>query len=342
MIDANPAFTPIICVSASRWVNGEDGRGDPIPTATRLGDGWFARTVAFDYVPGAGDDDELWGRVGAMDEPQSDHHQGLKPALYHEHKADLLSTPRDELPALVDELVEDGTGITPALEKVHLAETESTTSSLDALWEEATVFSPTLLVDLGPPIRSPQSSVLSSVTQRVTVRVVDIAKPTNSTAFVHLWKPTTSDSPVIIFSLPSARTHPKEYGKALGQLVEHLQSKFPALGETTALLISPGRQNELDIAAQFSSGVEQQTAEASSWPSLLRLAKPDLQASQKSLLPLLVALTCSFPKLSHDATEDQDVDKAMIAAHLHSLVALWPEGNPPRASLKRVNEFLMS
>ncbi|KAL1411391.1 tRNA A64-2'-O-ribosylphosphate transferase [Vanrija albida] len=55
-IDANPTFTPIICVSASRWVN-----------ATRLGDGWFARTVAFDYVPGAGDDDELWGR-------------GLKPA----------------------------------------------------------------------------------------------------------------------------------------------------------------------------------------------------------------------------------------------------------------------
>jgi hypothetical protein len=25
----------------------------------------FSRTVAFDYVPGAGDDDELWGRVNA-------------------------------------------------------------------------------------------------------------------------------------------------------------------------------------------------------------------------------------------------------------------------------------
>ncbi len=59
-IPEEPAFTPIICVSASRWVNGGN---DEIPAATRVGEGPFARTVAFDYVPGAGDDDELWGRV---------------------------------------------------------------------------------------------------------------------------------------------------------------------------------------------------------------------------------------------------------------------------------------
>lgn len=34
-----------------------------VPTATHVGDGMFSRTVAFDYVPGAGDDDELWGQV---------------------------------------------------------------------------------------------------------------------------------------------------------------------------------------------------------------------------------------------------------------------------------------
>lgn len=62
-IPPDPPYTPIICLSASRWVNGDDGRGDVLPTATRLGSGLFARTVAFDYVPGAGDDDELWGRV---------------------------------------------------------------------------------------------------------------------------------------------------------------------------------------------------------------------------------------------------------------------------------------
>ncbi|TXT09006.1 hypothetical protein VHUM_02480 [Vanrija humicola] len=329
-IDENPPFTPLICVSASRWVNGEDGRGDPIPTATRLGDGWFARTVAFDYVPGAGDDDELWGR-------------GLKPALYHEHKASLLSTPRDELPGLVDDLVEDGAGITAALEGVHLGESESSASSLEALWEEATAISSTLLGDLGAPIRPSQLYLKSSVTQRVTVRVVDIPKPSSSTSFVHEWPTAASDQPVIIFSLPSARTHPKEYGKALGQLVECLKAKFPAIGDKTALLISPGRPQELESVIQFSTIPEGQQPECTpNWPSSSHLAKTDLQAAQKSLLPLLVALTCSFPGLSLDSADDQDVDKGVIAAHLHSLVALWPEGNPPRAALKRVNEFLMS
>lgn len=48
-------FTPIICVSASKWVGGDD-----VPRATRIG----SQTVGFEYVPGAGDDDELWARVG--------------------------------------------------------------------------------------------------------------------------------------------------------------------------------------------------------------------------------------------------------------------------------------
>ena len=55
VIPPNAPFTPIICLSASRWVGGEDD----IPSFTRLGD----RTVAFEYVQGAGDDDELWARV---------------------------------------------------------------------------------------------------------------------------------------------------------------------------------------------------------------------------------------------------------------------------------------
>jgi hypothetical protein len=40
--------------------------------------------------------------------------------------------------------------------------------------------------------------------------------------------------------------------------------------------------------------------------------------------------------------EDELVDKALIASQLHSLVSLWPDGNPPRAALRRVNESLMS
>lgn len=63
-IPDDPAYIPIICLSASRWVN-ERGGSDVIPAATWVGEGPFARTVAFEYVPGAGDDDELWGRVSS-------------------------------------------------------------------------------------------------------------------------------------------------------------------------------------------------------------------------------------------------------------------------------------
>ena len=53
-----PSYIPIICLSASRWVNEENG--DEIPSFSKLRDG---RTMGFEYVPGAGDDDELWGRA---------------------------------------------------------------------------------------------------------------------------------------------------------------------------------------------------------------------------------------------------------------------------------------
>lgn len=56
-IPDDPPFIPIICLSASRWVG--SGSMDEIPSVTRLP----KRTMGFEYVQGAGDDDELWGRV---------------------------------------------------------------------------------------------------------------------------------------------------------------------------------------------------------------------------------------------------------------------------------------
>ena len=50
--------TPIICLSASRWI-GITGQQDEVPSVTRLGE----RNVGFEYIPGAGDDDELWAKV---------------------------------------------------------------------------------------------------------------------------------------------------------------------------------------------------------------------------------------------------------------------------------------
>lgn len=58
-ITPNAAYTPIICLSASRCM-GITGLQDEVPSVTRVG----SRNVGFEYVPGAGDDDELWAKVG--------------------------------------------------------------------------------------------------------------------------------------------------------------------------------------------------------------------------------------------------------------------------------------
>lgn len=59
-IPADPGYTPIICLSVSRWVGitGQYGHDD-VPSVTRVGE----RNMGFEYVPGAGDDDELWAKV---------------------------------------------------------------------------------------------------------------------------------------------------------------------------------------------------------------------------------------------------------------------------------------
>ena len=76
-------FIPIICLSASTFVShgGPEARRDPWGT--------------FEYVQGSGDDDELWGK-------------GLKPAHFFPHREEILSASREDLPDLIQKLVEQG------------------------------------------------------------------------------------------------------------------------------------------------------------------------------------------------------------------------------------------
>jgi tRNA A64-2'-O-ribosylphosphate transferase len=60
-IPSDTEYIPIICLSASRWI-GITGQQDEVPSVTRVG----SRNVGFEYVPGAGDDDELWAKVGIV------------------------------------------------------------------------------------------------------------------------------------------------------------------------------------------------------------------------------------------------------------------------------------
>ena len=76
-------FIPIICLSASTFIShgGPEARRDPWGT--------------FEYVQGSGDDDELWGK-------------GLKPAHFFPHREEILSASREDLPELIQKLVEQG------------------------------------------------------------------------------------------------------------------------------------------------------------------------------------------------------------------------------------------
>ncbi|KAF9524838.1 tRNA A64-2'-O-ribosylphosphate transferase [Crepidotus variabilis] len=69
-------FLPVICVSASKKVD----------------EGLERRLGGYTYVQGSGDDHELWG-------------MGLTPAMFWEHRQDLLKADRLDLPDLVKALV---------------------------------------------------------------------------------------------------------------------------------------------------------------------------------------------------------------------------------------------
>ncbi|KAJ7603724.1 initiator tRNA phosphoribosyl transferase [Mycena rosella] len=110
------AFTPIMCLSASRQVQ----------------DGVERRMGGFAYVQGSGDDHELWG-------------MGLTPDIFWKHRAAILGASRSHLPTLVASLVaaqsKASIGKLPTpIEKVHGRLSLCATSDLPADskdWEQA-------------------------------------------------------------------------------------------------------------------------------------------------------------------------------------------------------------
>ncbi|KAK4686637.1 tRNA A64-2'-O-ribosylphosphate transferase, partial [Tremellales sp. Uapishka_1] len=286
-IPSDPLYTPIICLSASRWING--GEGDDVPSVTSIpGGGWFggSQTVGFEYVPGAGDDDELWGR-------------GLKPTMFHCNKEKLLATTREDLPDTVDELIMESkvAGLDRALADVDLS---STPSPLIGVPDSSSL----LALDIGAPI---SSTALWSLEPSITIYVIPCEKPAPELQYITHHRDKTS----ILFLCPSAKTHPNQYARALKSLVDAYRPH-----SRTPLVLRPGSLKHLDPEIDV---------------SILDPISPR-QEHRKLLIPLAVLLLA----------DGEGVTKLDIADRLHALITLWPDGNPPRAALRRVNEVLMS
>jgi tRNA A64-2'-O-ribosylphosphate transferase len=238
----------------------------------------------------------------------------------------------------VDELVQsrkaDRSLLSP-MSGLVVTDSEPTNSPLMGVPKSAS----RLALDIGSPITpvpdpswqyGPDSSSYS------VIRIVQCEKPLSEFILRPLPE---ADQTEIILALPSAKTHSKEYFKALGALSSFVSS----LPKHTAILLRPGRLSDLTQVPGALQAVTEQ----------------DQVESRKYMLPIALVLLLAFPHLEANKVDDGDsgsdaesddgglddlpvVTKAEIASCLHGLVTLWPDGNPPRAALKRVNEFLMS
>lgn len=206
---------------------------------------------------------------------------------------------------------------------VSLNDTSAVT--LDDLWKAATPVSSTLLLGLGKPLQPEDTPVPS--TAGLTVRVVELDKPRKDVPTVIPVNPS-----LVVFGIPSSRGRAKDYVGALDDLSGYVETHLP---KDTALLLSPGKVDEYDAAIKLLAGEDNPSQDI----HLSQPTGPQVQASRKTILPVAVALFCKIPQLGGETV---NVDKITTADALHQMVALWPDGNPPRASLKRVNEFLMS
>ncbi|WVQ99686.1 hypothetical protein IAU59_006825 [Kwoniella sp. CBS 9459] len=335
-IPDDPPYTPIICLSASRWVGA--GGNDEVPTVTKLGE----RTVGFEYVPGGGDDDELWSR-------------GLTPPVFHANKGTILAKERDDLPGYVDELV-----LSAKTSKLDLAPVSGELKDKAMAPTSRPIGIPdsksTIALDIGEPISAQQEWVHPD---SVELRVVEIDKYPKSRPYL-----LQGSKNAFVLGAPSAKVKGKEYDTALRELIAFVRST------RGSLVIRPGKLADLDRAvalyAESKTGRQAEGQGQVDQPTMLpdhgdhelqeEIAIVPTASDRKLILPLALVILCLLPTIDDQRLSSSErssaqaqggggeairIDKAYVADRLHQLVALWPDGNPPRAALKRVNEFLM-
>jgi tRNA A64-2'-O-ribosylphosphate transferase len=297
--------------------------------------------------------------------------QGLKPGLFHSNKEQLLSVDRDDLPDLVDELVTGAKAdaVTHAMGDLSLAtgHSESTpglsaTTSPSLVASHLSAYHPTgvpgpssrLALAIGPPISSsawsfPTSPSCSAI-HYVRVVPIDKVSKNETPQWILLLTQDTS-----VFVCPVAKSDLKGYTHSVAALVNHVRRRMR--DGSSGVILCPGGKVDLETAKRL------QQLDAAKSPARLPetthqpLPPADVD-SRKLILPLALALILAIPSISQpdlqpdsDADADSDseeadempeITKAEIADVLHGLVSLWPDGNPPRAALKRVNQYLMS
>lgn len=179
-----------------------------------------------------------------------------------------------------------------------------------------------LALSIGPPV---SYAPWEQPPKIHTIRIVVVEKPKKGEPTIYRTSPTSS-----IFACPSPRSHPGAYTHSLDSLVDHVED---ILDEKAGIILRPGNTDHIEAAE------DPDMAD----PGDIPLSPSEAIEARQAILPLALVLLLSIPDLGGELELGKGlVDKGVIADMLHQLVALWPDGNPPRAALKRVNEYLMS
>ena len=261
--------------------------------------------------------------------------------MYFAHRNDLLSADKTGLPDLADEIVAESKDV--SLSGLSISETPVATTCPEDLVGTPDESS-SLAVALGRPkgeTKSWQGGQNSTDTYWI---ILSDRSHTRTPAVLKLDASTSSKTDYIV-DMPNPRTVGKEYTKVVRELVEAVGERS---GEGNSVVLRPCRDFALPPkfsweATALDGGGSASRRSVINMMTSKPLAADELVSARKRLIPVIVALLIAVPTLSPlPGFEDGDeVDKQVVADVLHLILALWPDGNPPRAALKRINEVLM-
>ena len=235
-----------------------------------------------------------------------------------------MSLDRDELDEGLETAKIRSTSLDADLEKLNLG---SQTSTLE---QAVGAPRPTsrLGLDIGTPI-SPVEAWKADIPTVLTIYIVGIPK---AQAFPNIVYTYSSLPNIVVFALPSPKVDSWAFKDALTKLVAVVRL---LVDQSTAILLRAGTTEHIDLITKSKEQDE------SLRPAVEALPAPaDAVGSSKMVIPIALLLLCAFP-LDENIAAEAGLTKGSISNVLLSLVALWPDSNPPRAALKRVNEVLL-
>jgi tRNA A64-2'-O-ribosylphosphate transferase len=232
---------------------------------------------------------------------------------------------RGDLDTGLQDLKDGTTALEAGLQGLELDHTqESTTEYLTGV----PISDSRLAVNLGPPVVPVNTWSIPS-DRTINIWIVEINKAQTYPETIYI---PNSEEKIrhIGLALPSPKADSWGYKSALIKLVSSLRT----MNGNDALIIRSATLDHLNVLVDPPQQLDD---------VLRELDTPqDQVSSRKTLIPIILLLLCAFPALTPGSSVNNGpLDKAGISTVLLSLVALWPDGNPPRAALKRVNEILL-